>query len=329
MIVTKAPLRITLGGGGTDLPSCYSKYGGFILSAAINKYVYIVLNRPAVDKFIRLKYSEAETVKSLTEIRHPLFRESLKLLNIEPGVELASMADITAGSGLGSSGTFLAALLLALHTSKKEKIDTGTLAEEACRVEMDIVRAPVGKQDQYLAVYGGITCLDIAKDGTVKVEPLNISAHYLSELRNNILLFYTGVVRRSYTILQQQKEESECGNKAVLENLLKTKEIGQQIKAALEQGNLDRFGELLDVHWQNKKKRSSKIANQKIEKWYETAKQCGVLGGKIMGAGGGGVFMLYCPDKTRKMVRAAMSREGLVEMSFDFEPEGAKVVTDF
>ena len=329
MIVARAPFRISLGGGGTDLPSYYSKHGGFILSAAINKYVFISMNRLKIEDFIRVKYSQTELVNSADEIQHPLFRESLKFTGVNGGIEISAMADVPAGTGLGSSGSFLVALLTALHAFKRENIPTQALAEEACHIEIDLVGQPVGKHDQYLATFGGITCLDIATDGSVTVTPLKISFHNMEEFRNNVLLFYTGILRRSFDILAEQRKDTQQDSMEVVESLHKTKELGLEIKSALEYGNLDRFGELLHVHWENKKRRSGKISNPDIDRWYEIAKANGALGGKIMGAGGGGFFMFYCPNDHKAQLRAALAKTGLREMPYDFDFEGAKVLVNF
>jgi len=329
MIVARAPLRIPLGGGGTDLSSYYSKYGGFILSASINKYVFINLNKPQIDRAIILKYSKSEIINDVNGIQHPLFREALKLVGVDSFIEIASLADVPAGTGLGSSGSFLVCLLAALHAFKRKHISTRVLAEEACRIEMDILGDPVGKHDQYMAAFGGLTYLDIDRNGEVSLGRLRISSHDLEELKNGILLFYTGIRRKSSTVLQEQRKDSQRGEQRVIESLHRTKEIGYQIKRALEEGNLRRFGELLDAHWHTKKIRSGKISNPNIDRWYEVARKKGALGGKIMGAGGGGFFMFYCPNDRKASLRAAMTREGLREMSFDFDFEGVKVLVNF
>ncbi len=328
MILTRAPLRISLGGGGTDLPSYYRQFGGFVLSAAINKYVYINLNRPPVDDLIRVKYSKSETVADIDEIQHSLVREALRLTGVDKGIEISSMADVPAGTGLGSSGSFLVSLLTALYAFKRQHISVHELAETSCHIEMDIVGQPVGKQDQYLAAFGGVTCVDIDRDGTATVSPLKISSHNLAELRNNTLLFYTGVQRRDSAILAQQETETIQGKPQVLESLHTTREIGCQIKAALEQGDLDCFGRLLDKHWQVKKKRSGEISSSDVDRWYAKALHNGALGGKIMGAGGGGFFMLYCPNGRKLDVRQAMAEEGLRELTYDFDFQGAKVLVN-
>ena len=329
MILARAPYRISLGGGGTDLPSYYREHGGFILSAAVNKYLYIYVNRPAADDFIRLKYSRYEQATSPDEIEHDLVRPALKLLNLGGSLEIASMADVPAGTGLGSSGTYLVALLTALYELKREKVPTQALAEQACHIEMDIAGHPAGKHDPYLAAFGGFTCLDIDTDGRVKVTPLDISITAVEEFRNNVLLFYTGLTRSSSEILEAQKQDTERKDSAVIDSLHHTKELGYKIKEALEQGDLERFGMMLDEHWQNKKRRSAKISDARLDRWYETVKGCGGLGGKIMGAGGGGFFMFFCPNQSKAKIRKALAEAGLREMPYDFDFEGAKVMVNF
>ena len=328
MILSRAPFRISLGGGGTDLPSYYSRHGGFILSAAINKYLYVYVNRPSADNFIRVKYSKYEQVHSADEVQHDLVRPTLKLLGLNGALEIASMADVPDGTGLGSSGAYLVALLTALHELKRERMPTQALAEQACHIEMNLAGHPVGKHDHYLSAFGGLTCLDIAKDGKVTGTPLNVSLTTAEELRSSLLLFYTGITRRSRDILEEQKRDSEQAKKGVIASLHRTKELGYQIKEALEKGNLDDFGKLLDRHWQNKKRRSGKITDPKIDRWYETAKKNGALGGKIMGAGGGGFFMFYCPKKRKARLRAQLAEAGLREMPYDFDFDGSKIVAN-
>lgn len=329
MILSRAPYRISLGGGGTDLPSYYSKYGGFILSAAVNKYLYIYVNRPAADDFIRLKYSRSEQVSTPDEIQHDLVRLTLKELGLSGSLEIASMADVPAGTGLGSSGTYLVALLTALHELKREKIPTQALAEQACHIEIDLAGHAAGKHDHYLAAFGGLTCLDIDPDGRVKVYPLNISVTTAEEFRSNILLFYTGMTRSSADILEAQRRATQNGDSQVVDSLHRTKELGYRIKETIEQGDLERFGLLLDEHWQNKKRRSEKISDPRLDEYYEIVKGCGGLGGKVMGAGGGGFFMFYCPNHSKAKVRKALAGTGLREMPYDFDFEGAKVLVNF
>jgi D-glycero-alpha-D-manno-heptose-7-phosphate kinase len=329
MILARAPLRISIGGGGTDLPSYYSRFGGFILSAAINRYVYIYVNRPCADDLIRIKYSRYEQVASVDQIEHDLVRPALKLLNTNGTVEIVSMADVPDGTGLGSSGSYLVALLTSLFELKREKVPTQALAETAVHIEMDLAGHPVGKHDHYLAAFGGITCLDIEPDGKVRVTPLNISITTVEELRSNLLLFFTRYTRQSKEILQRQKDDTLQSEAGVLESLHRTKELGYRIKKALEEGNVDEFGRLLDEHWQNKKRRSAKISNGQIDEWYDLARNNGALGGKVIGAGGGGFLMIYCPNGAKAKVRQSLGSAGLKEMPFDFDFEGAKVLVNF
>ena len=327
MIIARAPLRIPLGGGGTDLPSYYSQDEGFILSVAINKYVYIYVNQPAADDLLRIKYSEYEQVSCVDEIKHDLVRPALQELELDRKLEIVSMADIPTGTGMGSSGSYLVALLTALYELKRERVPIQVLAEQSCHIEMNLAGHAVGKHDHYLAAFGGFTCLHIQKDGTVSVNPLNISIDTVEELRNSLILFYTGITRSSRDILEHQKRNTEDRNLNVIDSLKRTKELGFQIKEILETGNLPEFGKCLDKHWQNKKRRSDKISNLDIDKWYSIALNNGAIGGKLMGAGGGGFLMFCCLNNSIKSnVRQALVNEGLREMHFDFDFEGAKVM---
>jgi D-glycero-alpha-D-manno-heptose-7-phosphate kinase len=328
VIIARAPLRIPLGGGGTDLPSYYAQHGGFILSAALNKYVYISVVEPAIGDTIILKYSQIESVKTVEEIRQPLMREALLHLRLNRPLVVDSIADVPSGTGMGSSGSFLVALLLALHTVKREYISQRELAEEACFVEMERVRQPVGKQDQYIGALGGVTVLDIQTDGKVNASPLALGEDVLEELQANLLLFYTGIRRQSFDILQAQAKDTERGVERVIESLHRTKAIGLDVKAALEAGALDEFGRLLHAHWETKKTRSESIAGSVIDRWYGIARKAGALGGKLLGAGGGGFFVFYCPAGARGRVRAAMAREGVLEVRYRFDFEGAKVLVN-
>ena len=329
MILARAPLRIPLGGGGTDLPSYYSKYGGFILSVAINKYVYIYVNRPAADDLLRVKYSRYEETVRVADILHDLVRPALELLHLNAGIEIVSMADVPAGTGTGTSGSYLVGLLTALHALKRERVPIQALAEEACHIEIDLAGHPVGKHDQYMAAFGGITCLDIECDGKVHVSPLDIPINVADDLRSGMLLFFTGKRRSSSVVLSEQKRDTDKGDQTVIESLHKTREIGLEIKKALSTGDLQCFGQLLDEHWQNKKRRSDKISDPQIDRWYDIARENGALGGKVMGAGGGGFLVFFCPNGYKSCVRKALAAEGLREMPFDFDYEGAKVLVNF
>jgi len=329
MILSRAPLRIPLGGGGTDLPSYYSQHGGFILSVAINKYVYIYVNRPAADSLLRVKYSKYEQVERVTDIQHDLVRPALQMLGIDGNLEIVSMADVPDGTGLGSSGSYLVALLVALYEFKREKVPTQALAEAACHIEMNLAGHPAGKHDHYLAVFGGMTALEIQPDGRVHVSPLDISLTTGENLRAGTMLFYTGITRSSKHILEAQRSDTNSGNLSVIDSLHRTKELGHRIKEALERGDVVMFGELLHEHWQNKKRRNALISDARIDQCYDLARRCGALGGKIIGAGGGGFLMLFAPPEHKARVRQAITEQGLREMPFDFDFEGAKVLVNF
>lgn len=324
MIITRSPLRVSLGGGGTDLPSYYMDHGGFLVAAAVDKYVSIIVNERFVDRFL-LKYSHLEEASSLAEIKHPIIRQALISVGVsQRNLEIASMADIPAGTGLGSSGSFTTALLRALHAQRKSTISQGALAEQACDIEINQLGEPIGKQDQYIAAVGGITAFTFHKDGRVEYRPCNIAEETLFNLEDNLLLFFTGYSRSASVILKDQKVRSEQNDQAMVDNLHFTKELGYRSLAALESGNLEEFARLMDVHWQRKKARSQGMSNDRINEWYDCAMASGALGGKLVGAGGGGFLMLYADDKRR--LRHAMRGKGLQEVRFRFDFEGTKVV---
>ena len=327
MIITRTPFRVTLGGGGTDLPSFYQEHGGFVMAVAIDKYMYLNVNTPIVDDLIRIQYSRTEIVKHADEIQHTLVREALRDFHIENGIEIVSMADIPSGTGLGSSSCYLVGLLNALHALTRTPVSSQGLAEEACQIELERLRKPIGKQDQYMAAFGALTALDIAKDGSVQVLHPGLSMDLVSSLESNIMLFYTGAARDAVSILEKQDGATRNKNKAVVESLHEIKDIGLEIRDTIIQGNLRRFGELLDIHWQTKKRLSDGVSNRQIDEWYELGRRNGAIGGKISGAGGGGFLMLYCEDNKPRL-RDAMRRAGLLELNFRFEFEGRKVVFD-
>lgn len=327
MIVTRTPFRVTLGGGGTDLPSFYREHGGFVLAVTIDKYMYLNVNTPILDDLVRVRYNKAETVSCLEEIEHPLARAALKHFGIQDGIEIVSIADIPAGTGVGSSSCYLVGLMNALHALTQTPVSPQQLAEEACHIELELLHKPIGKQDQYMAAYGGLTTLDIAKDGKVEAQYLSIPVDVLEELENNLLLFYTGDVRDATVILSQQDDATKRKDQAVVSSLTEIKDIGMEIASAIMAGNLRHFGELMDNHWQAKKRLSKGITNPMIDAWYELSKRNGAIGGKISGAGGGGFLMLYC-DEGKAQVREALRHAGLRELNFRFEFEGSKVVFD-
>jgi len=325
MIIARSPLRISLGGGGTDLPSYYERFGGFLVTAAIDKYVYITLHETFVPDLI-IKYSKLERVSKVDDIEHPIIREALKLVGLNAAYfELASMADIPAGTGLGSSGSFTTALLKALHAYKKNLVPNPDIAAQACDIEINRLKEPVGKQDQYIAALGGITCFHFHKDGRVEATPAKISDETRDNLEDNLLMFFTGYSRSASTILKDQHEKSKQDDKAMLENLHHTKEIGYVSQRALESGDLREFARLMDEHWQRKKARSGGMTNPKINEWYDLAMSSGALGGKLIGAGGGGFLMFYAEEDKSKL-RHAMRQAGLKEVRFRFDFEGTKLV---
>lgn len=324
MIITRSPLRISLGGGGTDLPSYYLEHGGFLVAGAIDKYVYITLHKTFQEEII-VKYSKLERVKSVQEIEHPIVREALKLTGVtDPHLELTSMADIPGGTGLGSSGSFTTALLRALHASRKAPISATELAEQACDIELNKLGEPIGKQDQYIAAVGGITAFTFHPDGRVEFRRCRISDETLFDLEDNLLLFFTGYSRSASAILKDQNDRSKKNDQAMLDNLHFTKELGYKSLEALEAGNLAEFARLMDVHWQRKRQRSSGMSNDHINEWYDYAMQNGALGGKLIGAGGGGFLLFYAKDRLK--LRLAMREKGLQEVRFRFDFEGSKII---
>jgi D-glycero-alpha-D-manno-heptose-7-phosphate kinase len=323
MIITRSPLRITLGGGGTDLPSYYRCHTGFLIAAALDKYVYVNLHEPFVNEII-LKYSKMEHVEDIGEVKHPIVREALKLVGIRTRLEMASMADIPSGTGLGSSGSFTTALLRALHLLVKDSISPRELAEEACHIEIDLLGEPIGKQDQYIAAFGGLTCFTFNTDGHVDVAPLQMPREALHTLEDNLILFFTGISRNASDILQDQDTRSRQNDQDMVNNLHFLKQLGYQSKDALERGDLRGFAELMHVHWEHKKARSNGMTSPCIDQYYALARDNGALGGKLIGAGGGGFLMFYTEDKTR--LRHVMTEAGLRETRFRFDFEGTRVL---
>ncbi|HEY6167634.1 MAG TPA: galactokinase, partial [Verrucomicrobiae bacterium] len=310
MIITRSPLRISLGGGGTDLPSYYERFGGFLVAAALDKYVYITLHDTFVPDLI-VKYSKLERVPAAAQLEHPIIREAFAALGMEGrSLELTSMADIPAGTGLGSSGSFTTALLKALHAYKKNLVHPDELAAQACDIEINRLKEPIGKQDQYIAAFGGITCFEFKTDGSVKAWPAKVSEETLYNLEDNLLLFFTGYSRSASAILKDQNEKSKKDDQAMLDNMHHVKEVGFKSLAALESGNLREFAALMDQHWQRKRARSGGMSNPQIDRWYDLARASGALGGKLIGAGGGGFLAFYAEEEKAKL-RHAMRQEGL------------------
>ncbi len=324
MIITRSPLRISLGGGGTDLPSYYQKFGGFLIAAAIDKYVYVTVTRPFTSG-IFLKYSHLEKVEAVDEIQHPIIREAIRMLDFKtPQLEITTLADIPAGTGLGSSGSFTTALLKALYAHRRRLILPDELARLACQIELDILKEPIGKQDQYIAAYGGITCFEFNQDDSVNAYPLPVNIDTLFDLEDNLLLFFTGFSRSASSILKDQDKRSKEMDEKMLNNMHYVKDLGLRSKEALIGGRTSEFGALMHEHWEHKRKRSSGMSNPKIDEWYELGMKNGALGGKLVGAGGGGFLMFYAEE--RNPLRHAMSKAGLEEVRFRFDFEGTKTL---
>ena len=324
MIIVRSPLRITLGGGGTDLLSYYREYEGFLLAASIDKYVYVNVMRPFTPG-IYLKYSKLEHIEQIDEVKHPIMREALRMMDFRtPQIEISTLADIPAGTGLGSSGSFTTALLKGLHTHRKRHLHQEELAELACHIEIDRLGEPIGKQDQYIAAFGGVTCFTFRQDDTVSATPLNISIDTMFDLEDNLLLFFTGFSRNAGGILKDQKVRSQKNDVEMLSNLHYVKDLGLRSKEALESGNTLLFGELMNEHWEHKKRRSGGMSNSQIDAWYEAGMKNGAIGGKLVGAGGGGFLMFMAQDRNK--LRHTMAAEGLEEVRFRFDFEGTKVV---
>ena len=324
MIIARSPLRITLGGGGTDLASYYREHEGFLIAAAIDKYVYVTSMRP-FKKGTYLKYSQLEKVNKVSDICHPIIKESFNAINYnESQIEITTLADIPAGTGLGSSGSFTTALLKSLYSHQNKIIHPEELAELACHIEIDRLGEPIGKQDQYAAAYGGITCFNFNKDDSVTAKPLSIDRNTLFDLEDNLLLFFTGFSRSAGSILKDQKERSQQGDDNMINNLHYVKELGYKSKKALEEGDTELFGKILHEHWEHKKNRSIGMSNPEIDNWYELAMKNGAIGGKVVGAGGGGFLMFYASDRNK--LRHVMSNAGLEEVRFSFDYEGTKTI---
>ncbi len=325
MIISRAPVRFSLGGGGSDLPAYVSQHGGFIVTAAVDKYIYVQANRRFFDS-IRLSYSKTEITDSVDEIEHPIFREALRMMEIRSGIELVSIADVPSNSGLGSSGAFTVALLHALHAYKREFVSTQQLAEEACEIEIGRLGEPIGKQDPYAAAYGRLSCLTIERDMTVHVEPLQISEDSLSDLESNLHVFYYGVERKAAVVLASQQRALQT-EPASVEAMHRIKQLGFETRRVLERGELDGFGELLHEHWTEKRRLAAEVSSASIDEHYAAARAAGALGGKIMGAGGGGFFLFYASRAKGALIRA-MTARGLRYVRFRFDLDGAQLVAN-
>jgi len=320
MIISRTPFRISLAGGGTDLKDFYHAESGAVTSMAIDKYMYITINK-RFDKSIRISYSQTEIVNHVDEVRHPIVREVMKLTGVTERIEITSMADVPAGTGVGSSSSFTVGLLNALYAYQGVNKSAESLAEEACHVEIDLIKDPIGKQDQTIAAYGGIQHIQFNPDETVFVDPVICSKETKVELNRNLLLFYIGHHRKASSVLKEQKAHTE-DKRGVLQ---KMRGYAVEIKQCLVEGKrLDRIGEILNHSWEYKKQLARKISNEEIDRYYNTALQAGALGGKVLGAGGGGFLLIYCERQKQSEVTKALSPLEVFE--FSLEPQGSKII---
>jgi D-glycero-alpha-D-manno-heptose-7-phosphate kinase len=328
MILSRAPVRFSLGGGGTDLPSYSRQHGGFLVAAAVDKYVYLCAHRQFHDT-VRLCYSKTETVEDIDKIEHRIFREALRFTGVHKGIELFSAADVPANSGLGSSSSFTVALLNALHAYQRKYVSAAQLAEEACHIEIEVLKEPIGKQDQYASAFGGITAFTFETDGSVRTERLALRSEVIDELENSLIIFYSGVERAASTVLSEQKKTITANKDDAVARMHRIKEIGYETKRILLEGKLDAFGELMHEHWTNKRKLASNMTDSVIDEHYDAARKAGAIGGKLMGAGGGGFFMFYVRPTERRRVLETMTGRGLKQLRFRFEPDGARIEANF
>ena len=327
MIITKTPVRISIGGGGTDLPSYYKRFGSRFISTAIDKYIYIIIQERKWYKEFLLKYSKTEKVKSISEIENGIIRECLKLMKIKKALEIVSISDVGGKTGLGSSGSFTVGLLHALHAYKGEFVSKQQIAEEACKVAIDILKQSSGKQDEYIAAFGGMRSFVINKMGKVLVRQDDyIDEDFINELDHYLYMFHTGIVRDSSSVLDIQDKKTKTGDKILLENLKATQKLGDEIGITLTNKNFKKFGRLLHKHWMMKRKRD-KTTNPKIDEWYEIARKNGALGGKIMGAGGGGFFLFYCDSDSQKLIKT-LTKAGLQHIPFSFDKRGTRLIAE-
>ena len=327
MIISRSPVRFSLGGGGTDLPDYYSRFGGYVVSAAIDSYVYVTANKRFYED-IRLAYSRTEIVPDVQSIQHRIFREALLMMGIERQIELTSVADVPANSGLGSSSTFTVALLNALHAYKRDFVSSRQLAEEACELEMVRIGEPIGKQDQYIAAFGNITALTLDERGNVTVEPVPMRTEVIDELQNNLVIMYSGIERAANTVLQEQGSNVKKNDEKTLAGMHRIKQLGHEVYRLLVEGDIDQYGELLHEHWTNKRKLASKMTDDRIDEHYEAARKAGAIGGKLMGAGGGGFFMFYVRPADKRRVWEAMTGRGLRPLRFRFDLDGSRIVAN-
>lgn len=322
MIITKTPFRISFVGGGSDLEAYYSKSQGAVLSTSIDKYMYISSHKFFEEDKIRTKYSQTETVGSVDELKHPILRTALNKFNISGGIEISSIADIPGGTGMGSSSSFTVGLLHNLHVTQNSFASKETLAREACEIEIDILGEPIGKQDQYAAAYGGLNVIEFHKNGLVSVSPVYLSADYYQQLQDNLCLYYIGNQRSASSILSEQQKNSSQEDK--FRTLGEMVNLVYELRDCLMQGNLDGFGKIMHENWMMKQQLASGITSPLINEIYEVAMKNGAMGGKLLGAGGGGFMLFYCPRENQKKLDEALHK--IRRFHFKFEQEGSKLI---
>lgn len=323
MIISRTPLRMSFVGGGSDLPVFYRKYGGAVVSTAINQFVYITVNKK-FDEKIRVSYSKTEEAQTVEKIKHPLVREAMKLLGLDGGLEITSIADIPArGSGLGSSSTFTVGLLHALHAYAERYASAEQLAREACEIEIQRCGEPIGKQDQYAAAFGGFNFIEFNQDDSVFVEPILCKRETLQRLQENLLVFYTGIVRSASAILKNQ-QATVIAEKSKQKMLCRMVELARDLKAELQKNNLDAFGEIIHANWELKRSITKEISTSQIDQWYETARRHGAIGGKLLGAGSGGFMMFYAPHERHEEITRRLKE--LRRIDLRFEPQGSRII---
>lgn len=332
MIITRTPFRVTLGGGGTDLPSYYEKHGGFIFAMGLNKYMYVCVNRPIADTKVRLHYTQAEEVEHASQLKHELAREALLRHGFVDRMEISSLADIPAGTGVGSSSCYLVGLLTALRAARRDYAPLQDVAEEACDIELNVLKKGIGKQDQYMATFGGLTVLDIAKDGKVAVREVALGESALADLIGNTHIYYTGQRRDTVEVLDEQnkamKAAAPTASNTVQDSLTAIKDLGYKILDQIQNQNFDDFGQSLHEHWMNKRRLSNKISNSSWDALYDEVRtDYSVLGGKIIGAGGGGFLMLYCAKNPAKLEKY-MADRNMPRVHYGVDFEGSKVVAN-
>lgn len=324
MIISRTPFRMSFAGGGSDLSAYHRGHPGGVVSTTIDKYIYVTVKK-RFDETIRVSYTKTEIVDSVDQIQHDLVREAMRLVGLDRGIEITTIADVPAGTGLGSSSSLTVGLLNALYAFTERFRSAKQLAHEACQIEINILGKPIGKQDQYAAAHGGLNYIQFNPDGAVFADPIICSKETKEQLQKRLLMFYTGLQGDNSDILAEQRRGtvSDEAKRMILDQMV---ELANQMRDALNGNDLTRFGKLLHQNWELKKRMASGISNPQIDRWYQAARQAGASGGKILGAGGRGFLLLCCSEGKQEAVRKAMQELGLREFSFRFEPQGSKII---